>query len=160
MCFILSSDLSPGTVTQSCLVCLVVKVSASRAEDAGFDSSLHQDFSGSSHTSDLEIGAPVASLPYLDCGCCICFVLFVSIFPKHSYSERWSNLSVGVCGCYVVGLQVYSPSIPFQSEMVKLNDRNGLWLSCPILLIHISILWIYVMSGVRQVGEPSCMEKL
>ena len=32
-------------------------------EDLGFDSHLRQDFSGLSHTSDLEIGTPVATLP-------------------------------------------------------------------------------------------------
>ena len=42
---------------------LVVKASASRAEDPGFESRLHRDFSGSSHTSDLEICTPVATLP-------------------------------------------------------------------------------------------------
>ena len=43
---------------------LVVKVCASRAEDTEFDSRLRRgDFSGSSHTSDLKIGTPVATLP-------------------------------------------------------------------------------------------------
>ena len=42
---------------------LVVKASASRAADLGFDSRLHQDFSRSSHTSDIGIGTPVAILP-------------------------------------------------------------------------------------------------
>ena len=42
---------------------LVVKASASRAEDPGFESHLRQDFSGSSHTSDLKIGTPVPTLP-------------------------------------------------------------------------------------------------
>ena len=43
---------------------LVVKVSASRAEDPGFDSHLHcGDFLGSNHTSDLKIGTPVATQP-------------------------------------------------------------------------------------------------
>ena len=45
------------------LVGLAVKVSASRAEDPGFESRLRQDFSGSSHTSDLNIGTPMAALP-------------------------------------------------------------------------------------------------
>ena len=45
------------------LVGLVVKVSTSRAEDLGFESHLHRDYSGSSHTSDLKIGTPVAALP-------------------------------------------------------------------------------------------------
>ena len=43
------------------LLGLVVKVSASRAEDPGFDSRL-RGFSGSSHTSELKTGTPVAAL--------------------------------------------------------------------------------------------------
>ena len=39
---------------------LVVKATASGAE---FESRLRRDFSGSSHTSDLKIGTPVATLP-------------------------------------------------------------------------------------------------
>ena len=45
------------------LVGLVVKASASRAGDPGFESRLRRVFSGSSHTSDLKIGTPVATLP-------------------------------------------------------------------------------------------------
>ena len=45
------------------LVGVVVKASASRAEDPGFESRLRRDFSGSSHTSDLKFGTPVVSLP-------------------------------------------------------------------------------------------------
>ena len=45
------------------LVGLVVKASASRAEDPVFESHLRRNFSGSSHTSDLKIGTPVATLP-------------------------------------------------------------------------------------------------
>ena len=46
------------------LVGLVVKASALRAEDPVFESRLRRDFfSGSSHTSDLKIGTPVATLP-------------------------------------------------------------------------------------------------
>ena len=45
------------------LVGLVVKASASRAEDHGFDSRSRRDFFGSSHTSDLKNGTPVATLP-------------------------------------------------------------------------------------------------
>ena len=41
----------------------MVKASTSRAEDAGFESHLRRDFSGSSHTRDLNIGTPVAALP-------------------------------------------------------------------------------------------------
>ena len=41
----------------------MVKVSASGAEDLGFESHLRRDFSGSSHTSDLKVGTPVATLP-------------------------------------------------------------------------------------------------
>ena len=42
---------------------LVVKASASTAEDPGFEFRLRRDFSGSSHTSDLNMGTPVATLP-------------------------------------------------------------------------------------------------
>ena len=45
------------------LVGRVVKASTSRAGDPGFESRLRRDFSGSSHTSDLKIGTPVATLP-------------------------------------------------------------------------------------------------
>ena len=38
----------------------MVKASASRAEGPGFES---RDFSGSSHTSDLQIGTPEATMP-------------------------------------------------------------------------------------------------
>ena len=40
---------------------LVVKASASRAEDPGFEPRLRRDLSGLSHTSDLKIGTPVAT---------------------------------------------------------------------------------------------------
>ena len=46
-----------------CLVGLVVKASASRVEDPGFESRWRRNFSGSSHTSDSKIGTPVATLP-------------------------------------------------------------------------------------------------
>ena len=42
---------------------LVVKASASRAEDPRFESGLRRIFPGSSHTSDFKIGTPVAALP-------------------------------------------------------------------------------------------------
>ena len=42
---------------------LVVKASASGAEDPGFESRLLRDFPGSSRTSDFKIGTPVATLP-------------------------------------------------------------------------------------------------
>ena len=45
------------------LVSLVVKAFASRAEDHGFESACAEIFQGSSHTSDLKIGTPVATLP-------------------------------------------------------------------------------------------------
>ena len=44
------------------LIGLVVEASASRVEDPAFESHLWWDFSGSSHTSDLKIGTPVATL--------------------------------------------------------------------------------------------------
>ena len=46
-----------------CLVGLVVKASAPKAEGPEFESRLRRDFSGSSHTSDFKIGTPVATLP-------------------------------------------------------------------------------------------------
>ena len=50
------------------LVGLVVKASASRAEDPGFDSHLRcGDFPGSSDTSDVKSGTPVAALPIAWC---------------------------------------------------------------------------------------------
>ena len=53
---------SPGAA--DLLAGLVVKESASGAEDPGFESRLlRRDFSGSSHTSDLQIGTPAAALP-------------------------------------------------------------------------------------------------
>ena len=40
----------------------MVKASTSTAENSGFDSRLHRgNFSGSSHTTDLKTGTPVAS---------------------------------------------------------------------------------------------------
>ena len=45
------------------LVGLVVKASASTAEDPGFESRLRRDLSALSHTSDLKIGSQVATLP-------------------------------------------------------------------------------------------------
>ena len=45
------------------LVGLVVKASAPRVEDPGFESRLRRDFSRSSHTSDFKTGTPVATLP-------------------------------------------------------------------------------------------------
>ena len=50
---------SPSSVDR--LVGLVVKASASRVEDLGFESRLRWDLSGSSHTSDFKIGFPVAT---------------------------------------------------------------------------------------------------
>ena len=44
------------------LVGLVVKASASRAEDPGFDPACDRDFSGSSHTSDQKL-----ALQWLPC---------------------------------------------------------------------------------------------
>ena len=47
-----------------CLVGLVVKLSASSAADPGFDSRFRRgDFSRLSHTGDVKIGTPVATLP-------------------------------------------------------------------------------------------------
>ena len=58
-CILVLACIHPGDR----LVGLVVKASASRAEDPGFESCWQRDFSGSSHTRDLKIGIPVATLP-------------------------------------------------------------------------------------------------
>ena len=47
----------------NCFVGLVVKVSAPRVEDLGFESCLHQDFSVLSHTSHSKLGTPVPTPP-------------------------------------------------------------------------------------------------
>ena len=52
---------SPQLVNR--LTGLVDKASASGAENPGFKSRLRRDFSGSSHTSGLKNGTPVATLP-------------------------------------------------------------------------------------------------
>ena len=52
---------------QDRLVGLLVKASASRAEDLGFEFCLRWDFSRSSHTSDLKIGTPVDTVPGAGC---------------------------------------------------------------------------------------------
>ena len=54
---------NPWLCTADSHVGLVVKASASRAEGPGFESRWRRDISGSSHTSDLNIGTPVATLP-------------------------------------------------------------------------------------------------
>ena len=45
------------------LVGLVVKASASRVEDPGFESRLRRDLSGSIYTSDFKLGTLMAPLP-------------------------------------------------------------------------------------------------
>ena len=50
-------------ICKNCLVGLVVKASASIVEDLGSNPACAGIFSGSSHTSDLKIGIPVATLP-------------------------------------------------------------------------------------------------
>ena len=50
-------------MNQHHLVDRLIKASTSRAENPGFESHLRRDFSGSSHTSDVKISIPVATLP-------------------------------------------------------------------------------------------------
>ena len=52
-----------GTWLPDRLAGLVVKASASRTEDPGFEFRLRRDFSGSRHTSDLKIGTSAAIPP-------------------------------------------------------------------------------------------------
>ena len=60
----------------------MVKTSAPEAEGPEFESSLLRDFSGSSHTSDLRIGTPVATLP----GACLLVLLpLLSDGKKHCH---------------------------------------------------------------------------
>ena len=66
------------------LVGLVVKASASRAEDPGFKSRLRRNFSGSSHTSDLKIGTPAATMP----GAWRCKVSAGTSWPGVSICDR------------------------------------------------------------------------
>ena len=54
---------TPNTTSTDRLVGLVVKASASRAEDPGSNPSCDGIFPGSSHASDLNIDTPVATLP-------------------------------------------------------------------------------------------------
>ena len=61
-CVSVSKGLSSPVPEIHRLVGPVVKVSASRVADLGFDSCLCRDFSGSSHTSDFNIGIAVATL--------------------------------------------------------------------------------------------------
>ena len=63
VCLFVSLLLPLSSSAFHCLDGLVVKESASRAEGPGFDSRLRRDFSGSSHTSDIKIGSPMATLP-------------------------------------------------------------------------------------------------
>ena len=60
------TELNPASPGRDRLVGLVVKASASRAEDPGFESRAGIS-SGWSHTSDLKIGTPVATLPGARC---------------------------------------------------------------------------------------------
>ena len=69
---LIGTTLTDDDISKGCRTCvhmidrlvgLVVKASASRAEDPGFESRLRRDFSRSSHTSDFKIDTPVATLP-------------------------------------------------------------------------------------------------
>ena len=57
------SVLPPPPPAPDCLVCLVVKASASRAKVPGSNPYYVGFFSGLSLSSDLQIGTPVATLP-------------------------------------------------------------------------------------------------
>ena len=61
--FVVTPPTPPPLLPFDRLVGPVVKASASGAGDPGFESGLRRNFSGSSHTSDLKIGTPVATLP-------------------------------------------------------------------------------------------------
>ena len=62
-CHLLFTTCTCLSVFSDHLIGLVVKASASGAEDPEFNSRLrHGDFSRSSHTGDLKIGTPLATL--------------------------------------------------------------------------------------------------
>ena len=66
-CYISNGSHSSILFCNDHLIGLVVKVSAARAEDPGFESRLRRDVSGSSHTNDLKMGTPMATLPCTWC---------------------------------------------------------------------------------------------
>ena len=73
------------------------KASASRAEDPWFESCLRRDFSGSSHTSDLKIGTPVATLPSTwHTGSALGLVGLVSVYCDWVRWKVWSATSISV----------------------------------------------------------------
>ena len=55
--------IKPRSAALDCLVGRVIKAPDAGAKDPGFESHLQQGFSGMSHTSDLKIGTPEATLP-------------------------------------------------------------------------------------------------
>ena len=79
------------------LVGLVVMASASRAEDPGFESRLHRDFSESSHTSDIKL-----ALQWLPCqapgviGLALGLVGPVSVYYDWVRWKVWSATSISV----------------------------------------------------------------
>ena len=73
----------------------MVKASASRAEDPGFESRWRRDFSGSSHTSDLKIGTPVATLPGV-IGSMLGLVGPVSVYCDWVRWKVWFATSISV----------------------------------------------------------------
>ena len=80
-----------------CLVGLMVKASASRVEGLGFQSHLRWDFSGSSHTNDLKIDNPVATLP----GAWYCRVSTGTGWP--GVSILWlGEVDSLICSLYVI----------------------------------------------------------
>ena len=74
----------------------MVKASASRAEDPGFDSSLGRIFAGTSHTSDLKIGTPVAALAPGVIGSVPGLVGPVSVYCDWMRWKVWSTTSISV----------------------------------------------------------------
>ena len=88
------------------LVGLVVKASASRAEDPGFESRLHRDLffwgeegrgRGSSHASDLKVGTPVATCQAPGViGSVLGLVGEVSVYCEWVRRKVWSTTSISV----------------------------------------------------------------
>ena len=99
----------------------MVKASASRAEDPGFNSRLRcGDFCGSSHTSDLKIGTPVATLPVL---AYLCPSLLVEHRPSTtpppsrllwSFWTSWSPAVTALLQCLASNCCKASLSLPLR----------------------------------------------
>ena len=131
----------------------MVKAPASRVEDPGFESGLCQDFSGSSHASDLEIDTPVAILP----GAWHCRVSAgtgwpsVSILWLGEMESLMYNFYFSVAACKIVGAD---PSLRYTSLLLGhlATNQQMVW-SLAILLENLfSVLFNITLDGQQLFG--------